>query len=70
MTSPTDTHPLFTPIDPERNPPSAAAQQLDELPNLYLNDASLIPGHLGCSPFLTITALAENNIEAILQERF
>lgn len=37
--------------------------------NLYVNDASLIPGFVGCNPFMTITALAERNIEAILQER-
>lgn len=37
--------------------------------NLYINDASLIPGFLGCNPFMTITALAERNIEAILQGR-
>lgn len=37
--------------------------------NLFVNDASLIPGHLGCNPFMSITALAERNIEAILQGR-
>ena len=37
--------------------------------NLYVNDASLIPGYLGCNPFMTITALAERNIEGILQGR-
>ena len=39
--------------------------------NLYVNDASLLPGYLGCNPFMSITALAERNIEgtAILQER-
>lgn len=36
---------------------------------LYVNDASLLPGYLGCNPFMTITALAERNIEAILQGR-
>ncbi|MGV0836173.1 GMC oxidoreductase [Mycolicibacterium thermoresistibile] len=36
---------------------------------LYVNDASLLPGHLGCNPFLSITALAERNIEAILAGR-
>jgi cholesterol oxidase len=36
---------------------------------LYVNDASLLPGYLGCNPFLTITALAERNIEAILAGR-
>jgi cholesterol oxidase len=33
---------------------------------LYVNDASLIPGYLGCNPFMSITALAERNIEGIL----
>lgn len=37
--------------------------------NLYVNDASLLPGYLGCNPFMSITALAEHNIEAILQGR-
>lgn len=37
--------------------------------NLYVNDASLIPGYLGCNPFMTVTALAEHNMEAILQNR-
>lgn len=37
--------------------------------NLYVNDASLIPGYLGCNPFMSITALAERNIEAILADR-
>jgi cholesterol oxidase len=36
--------------------------------NLYVNDASLLPGYLGCNPYMTITALAERNIEAILRE--
>lgn len=36
---------------------------------LYVNDASLLPGYLGCNPFMTITALAERNIEGILQGR-
>jgi cholesterol oxidase len=36
---------------------------------LYVNDASLIPGYLGCNPFMSITALAEHNIEGILQDR-
>lgn len=36
---------------------------------LYVNDASLLPGHLGCNPFMAITALAERNIEAILADR-
>ncbi len=36
---------------------------------LYVNDASLIPGYLGCNPFMSITALAERNVEGILQDR-
>ena len=35
--------------------------------NLYVNDASLLPGYLGCNPYMAITALAERNIEAILR---
>lgn len=34
---------------------------------LYVNDASLVPGYIGCNPFMSITALAEHNIEGILQ---
>ncbi|MCV7430065.1 GMC oxidoreductase [Mycolicibacterium bacteremicum] len=37
--------------------------------NLYVNDASLVPGYIGCNPYMSITALAERNIEAILQGR-
>lgn len=37
--------------------------------NLFVNDASLLPGYLGCNPFMSITALAERNIEAVLQDR-
>lgn len=37
--------------------------------DLYVNDASLLPGYLGCNPFMSITALAERNVEAILQGR-
>jgi cholesterol oxidase len=36
---------------------------------LYVNDASLLPGYLGCNPFMSITALAERNIEGVLQGR-
>jgi cholesterol oxidase len=36
---------------------------------LYVNDGSLIPGYIGCNPFMSITALAERNIEGILQGR-
>ena len=37
--------------------------------NLYVNDASLLPGYLGCNPYVSITALAERNVEAVLQGR-
>jgi cholesterol oxidase len=36
--------------------------------NLYINDGSLIPGNIGVNPFVTITALAERNIEKIIAE--
>lgn len=36
---------------------------------LYVNDASLLPGYLGCNLFMSITALAERNIEGMLQGR-
>lgn len=35
---------------------------------LYVTDGSLVPGNIGVNPFLTITALAERNIERILAE--
>ena len=37
--------------------------------NLFVNEASLIPGYIGWNPFLSITALAERNIEGILSGR-
>ncbi len=37
--------------------------------NLFVNDASLIPGYIGCNPYMSITALAERNIEGILAGR-
>lgn len=37
--------------------------------NLFVNDASLVPGYIGCNPFMSITALAERNIEGILRGR-
>ncbi|MET0896666.1 MAG: GMC oxidoreductase [Mycobacterium sp.] len=37
--------------------------------NLVVNDASQLPGYLGCNPFMSITALAERNIEAVIQGR-
>jgi cholesterol oxidase len=36
--------------------------------NLYVTDGSLIPGSIGVNPFVTITALAERNLERIVAE--
>jgi cholesterol oxidase len=36
--------------------------------NLYVTDSSLIPGSIGVNPFVTITALAERNVERIIAE--
>lgn len=36
--------------------------------NLYVTDGSLIPGSIGVNPFVTITALAERNIERIIAQ--
>ncbi|EQD87135.1 cholesterol oxidase [Saccharopolyspora erythraea NRRL 2338] len=38
--------------------------------NLYVTDGSLIPGSTGVNPFVTITALAERNIDRVLSEDF
>ncbi len=35
--------------------------------NLYVMDGSLIPGNISVNPFVTITALAERNIEEIIK---
>jgi cholesterol oxidase len=40
--------------------------RLTEYPGLYVIDGSLIPGSTGVNPFVTITALAERNIEKII----
>ncbi|MER5769631.1 GMC oxidoreductase [Streptomyces sp. NPDC001985] len=37
-------------------------------PGLYVVDGSLVPGSIGVNPFVTITALAERNMERIIQE--
>ncbi|MEU6082029.1 GMC oxidoreductase [Streptomyces sp. NPDC047108] len=37
-------------------------------PGLYVTDGSLIPGSLGVNPFVTITALAERNLDRVLAE--
>ncbi|MFK0295843.1 GMC oxidoreductase [Streptomyces sp. NPDC090442] len=36
--------------------------------NLYVTDGALIPGSIGVNPFVTITALAERNVERIIAE--
>jgi cholesterol oxidase len=35
---------------------------------LYVTDSSLIPGSIGVNPFVTITALAERNIERVIAQ--
>jgi cholesterol oxidase len=40
--------------------------RLSSYPGLYVMDGSLIPGSTGVNPFVTITALAERNIEKII----
>jgi cholesterol oxidase len=40
--------------------------RLSDYPGLYVMDGSLIPGSTGVNPFVTITALAERNIEKII----
>lgn len=40
--------------------------RLPGYPGLYVIDGSLIPGSTGVNPFVTITALAERNIEKII----
>jgi cholesterol oxidase len=40
--------------------------RLTAYPGLYVVDGSLIPGSTGVNPFVTITALAERNIEKII----
>ncbi|SDT20217.1 GMC oxidoreductase [Actinoplanes derwentensis] len=40
--------------------------RLNGYPGLYVVDGSLIPGSIGVNPFVTITALAERNIEKII----
>jgi cholesterol oxidase len=44
--------------------------RLPGYPGLYVIDGSLIPGSTGVNPFVTITALAERNIETILATDF
>jgi cholesterol oxidase len=42
--------------------------RLPGYPGLYVMDGSLIPGSTGVNPFVTITALAERNIERIIAD--
>ncbi|WP_037604978.1 GMC oxidoreductase [Streptacidiphilus rugosus] len=44
--------------------------RLPEYPGLYITDGSLVPGSTGVNPFVTITALAERNIENVLANDF
>ncbi|MGI9525653.1 MAG: GMC oxidoreductase [Weeksellaceae bacterium] len=44
--------------------------RLQGCPNLYVMDGSLIPGTLGVNPYVTITAIAERNIENIINTDF
>ncbi|MFD5855708.1 GMC oxidoreductase [Streptomyces chartreusis] len=39
-------------------------------PGLYVMDGALIPGNVSVNPFVTITALAERNIEKVIAEDF
>jgi cholesterol oxidase len=36
--------------------------------NLYVTDGSLVPGSIGVNPFVTITALAERNVERVIAQ--
>ncbi|WP_182346286.1 GMC family oxidoreductase N-terminal domain-containing protein [Tomitella gaofuii] len=40
--------------------------RLPEYPGLYVVDGALVPGNVGVNPFVTITALAERNMERII----
>jgi cholesterol oxidase len=44
--------------------------RLHGYPGLYVTDGSLIPGSTGVNPFVTITALAERNIENVIGNDF
>jgi len=44
--------------------------RIREYPGLYVNDGSLIPIGIGANPSISITALAERNIERILKTDF
>ncbi|WP_236735486.1 GMC oxidoreductase [Mycolicibacterium peregrinum] len=66
MFAPNTVHPLGGCV---RGEATDAFGRVKGYENLYVNDASLIPGYLGCNPFMSITALAERNIEAVLEGR-
>ncbi|KLI08583.1 cholesterol oxidase [Mycolicibacterium conceptionense] len=66
MFAPNTVHPLGGCV---RGAATDAFGRVKGYQNLYVNDASLIPGYLGCNPFMSITALAERNIEAVLEGR-
>ncbi|MER7960350.1 GMC oxidoreductase [Streptomyces sp. NPDC096030] len=42
--------------------------RLAEYPKMYVVDGSLIPGSIGVNPFVTITTLAERNLERIIAQ--
>ncbi len=44
--------------------------RIREYPGLYVVDGSLIPVGIGANPSLSITALAERNVEHILETDF
>ena len=44
--------------------------RLLEYPNLYVNDSTLVPGVVCANPAYTVAALAERNIDKIIQEDF
>ncbi|MHC0433466.1 GMC oxidoreductase [Streptomyces sp. O3] len=44
--------------------------RLHGYPGLYVVDGSLIPGNVSVNPFVTITALAERNVEAVIDADF
>ncbi|WP_338676211.1 GMC oxidoreductase [Streptomyces sp. SCSIO 30461] len=39
-------------------------------PGIYVTDGALVPGSIGVNPFVTISALAERNIERVLAEDY
>jgi cholesterol oxidase len=64
--APNTVHPLGGCV---RNKATDSYGRVHGYDNLFVNDASLVPGYIGCNPFMSITALAERNIEGILQGR-